>query len=181
MTSSDVAKTWTSACTSATEVITGASNYQMNLTLNANNTFSYSEIWYTGTCSPANYAIIYNNAGTFAIVGFVSGSTVLQSLSFTLSSSDMMAFTTTVQTAVNNDCGGTSPYHSGASSLNNGVHESTYMISCMSHNFPNSGRNVVNNIASYSSGVLTVGGIYSGVPGIFSPGTVASTATVPLN
>lgn len=161
--------------------MTLASHYQITLALDGSGNFTYGQMWYTGTCSPANYGIYLESFGTYIVGGLVSGSTTLQSLTFTATSSDMMAFTTSIQTSVNNDCGGTSPYHAGVNSGNNGVHESTYMINCMSVNFPNSGRTSIDNIASLSGGVLSLGAPEEGIPGVFSGGSIPAAATVDFN
>jgi hypothetical protein len=175
-TAADIAKTWTGACTAQAEAMSsGADHYQDALTLSGGG-FSMQEIWYTGTCSPGNYAVVFSTTGTFAVGAVTSGTT--QSIVFTATASDMMAMTTTFQTAVNSDCGGTSPYIGGASVGNNGAHFSTYMMNCMHVTFPNSGRKEIDNVATYTGGVLTLGAYPETIPGVFAGGSVPSTATV---
>ncbi len=180
-TATDLAKTWNSSCIAAADLIAAGDHYQTALTLAADGTFSMAKYVYTGTCSPVNYTIIYNTSGTFTVGALVSGSTTVQTIAFTVNASDMMAMSTTAQTAVNNDCGGTSPYSGGVGAGNNGVHNSTYMMNCMSMTMPNSGNKTVNNIATLASSVFTMGSHYNGIPGQFTSGTVAATVSLAFN
>lgn len=179
---SDLVKTWTlSSCTPGTEPITGSTNYSMTLNLFAGGAFSFIQLWYAGTCSPVNYSVIYSVQGSYTVGGLISGSSSLQSIQFTSSASDIMAMTTGVQGQFNADCGGTSPYSGGTSSANNGVHKSSYMFNCMHVTFPSSGNAIMNNVAGFSTGVLTLGNTYDGIPGVFAGFSVPTTASLTFN
>jgi hypothetical protein len=177
----DLVKTWTSGCINGSDTITSASKYILTLYINSSTNYSYTQTWYSGACSPVNYAIAYTSTGTFTVSGLASGSATLQSIAFDVTSSDLMPFTTTIQTAVNADCGGTSPFIGGVNTSFNGTHSSTYMMNCASQDFPNSARRTVNNVFSYSGGVLTLGASYNGIPGVYNGNTVPATATVDFN
>ena len=122
-TRTDLVKSWTSACISTeTDAITGGDHSQYILDIAADGTYSYQNIWYSGTCSPINYLIQYSTAGIITVGDLVSGSTVTQNISFVALTSDMMAFTTAAQDSVNTACGGTSPFIAASNNSFNGTH-----------------------------------------------------------
>lgn len=181
-TRADLVKTWTSACISTdTDTITSGNHSQYVLDIAADGSYSYQVIWYSGTCSPVNYLIQYSTAGVLTVGDVVSGSSVTQNLTFTALASDMMAFTTVDQDSVNTACGGTSPFTAGSNNSFNGTHHSTYMMNCMGQTFPNSGNASVNNIGELSSGVLSLGAPYMGIPGVFTGNALPSLVSVVFN
>jgi hypothetical protein len=182
LTASTLAKSWVGVCTAGSDPITSASNYIMSLTLNAGGTFTSSIAWYTGACTGGNYAVVYSSSGTFTVGGYVNGSSTMQSLNFDVTASEIMPFTTTVQTAFNTNCGGSSPFNAGgAVAGNNGGHFSTYMITCMSQVFPNSGNRSVDNVVELTAGVLSVGVFDFVIPGVYTGNTVPVSTSVYLN
>lgn len=176
-TAAQIQNTWTSACTANSDPMSGADHYSISLTLSGSS-FNWTQYWYTGNCVGANYTIIYFVDGTFA-VGGASGAG--QSLTFTAASSSIMAMTISSQTAVNLDCGGSSPYNSGVSSASNGIHKNSYgALNCNHSNFANSGSTTISNIATYASSTLTIGATPTGLPGVLS-GSALTTVSIPLN
>lgn len=178
-----IAKSWVTNCTVGSEAITGADRYTITLDLNANGSFGYHQQWYSGSCNPGNARVIFTVYGTFAVGSYVNGSSNTVGLTFTATSSEIMPLiTTTVQTAFNTDCGMTSPFdasQNGVSSSHYGGHFATFgTMTCMNMDFPNSGQNVIENIATYSSGSLTLGAGEHGIPGVFSGNTVPTTTSV---
>ena len=176
-TASQIQNTWTSACIAGSDPMSGADHYSISLALSGSS-FNWSQAWYTGNCVGANYTLIYFVDGTFAVGGALGAG---QSLTFTAASSSIMAMTTSAQTAVNADCGGTSPYASGVSAGSNGAHKNSYgALNCMHSAFANSGSSSISNIATFASSTLTIGAILNGLPGVLS-GSAPTTVSIPLN
>ncbi|MEK2689635.1 hypothetical protein [Bdellovibrio sp. GT3] len=170
-----LAKTWTSGCITATDgIVSSANRTKIDLTLNGDGSFSHTQYWFTGG-SCISYAIYYRSAGTFTI-GSATGA--LYPLAFTVTSSAMMAWNTSVQANVNTACGGSSPYQSTPSASDNGMSKSTYMMTCSSMVLPNSSNKFVDNVASLSGGVLSLGQNQNGVPGEFQGGSVPTSTSV---
>ena len=55
------------------------------------------------------------------------------------------------------------------------------MMSCAGQTFPNSGNASVINIGELSSGVLTIGAPYMGIPVVFSGNALPSSVSVSFN
>ncbi|HWU43367.1 MAG TPA: hypothetical protein VN132_08015 [Bdellovibrio sp.] len=203
-TASDIVKSWTSTCTASTDSVLGTSYFQNKLNLYSDGTFSFTEYMYVSPnpatlapCSSLNFIVIMSVGGVYSVGSLVSGSTTLQDLTFTVtvnsSSPDLMIIggtytpsVTTTQNIFNNDCGGTSPYCTLAGTCTNngsyasGAHASSKNMTCQNYTFPNVGTNVIYNIGSYDSTnkVLTLGANTTGVPGVFSQGSLPTTATI---
>lgn len=172
---SSLAKTWNSGCYAKTSPLSLGDHVSQRLDL-TDSTFTYQEIWYNGTCTGANYRIAFYSGGTYT----TSGST----LSFNVTSSLLQPLMSSVfsdQSAINSSCGGTSPFGGGTNVSYAGNSYSTYMMSCSSIEFPNSGNKAVSNIYNYDGTTLWLGTTYAGVPGQFPTGSVAGSATVPFN
>ncbi|WP_413576610.1 hypothetical protein ACLVWU_01075 [Bdellovibrio sp. HCB290] len=170
-----LAKTWESGCITATDgIVTNANRTKIELTMHSNGAFTHNQYWFTGG-SCISYAIMYTSTGSYTI-GSATG--YLYPLAFTVTSSSMMAWNTSVQSAVNTGCGGTSPYNSTPSTGDNGQSKSTYMMSCYSMTLPNSGNKFVDNVGTLSNGVLSLGQNQNGVPGVFQGGSVPTSTSV---
>ncbi|QDK36378.1 hypothetical protein [Bdellovibrio sp. NC01] len=157
--------------------MTGGNHYKVNITFNSGGNYNSSIEWYTGgSCSGLPITVVYGTSGTYNVGNTISGSA--KQISFVVNSSYVMAGSVTVQSAFNSDCGGTSPYSSGTSTGANGVAKSSYMMSCLNMDFPNSGNKNVENIATYDGTVLTIGAPDPGLPGAFN--TPPGSATLQL-
>jgi hypothetical protein len=130
--------------------------------------------------------INFASSGSFTVGSAVSGSTSLQSITFDANSSQIQILAlspTTLENAFNSDCGQTSPYctPAGSSCTNSGIaagqSETSDHMFCQHYTFPSVLGSTIQNVASFSSGVLTLGAGTTGVPGVFS-GPVPSTATI---
>lgn len=201
-TSSDIVKAWTSNCMASTDVRLGTSYYRNYLTLYSNGSFMFKQYLHTGTggsnCNNANYVAVFTLYGAYSVGSVVSGS--MQAIAFAVnvtqgsgSEPDLMIVdswdhtpsVTQVEDAFNTDCGGTSPYCtlSGGSCTNNGTytsgqHADSQHMTCQHYTFPNTGSDTLYNVATYSNGVLTLGAGVTGVPGVFSLGSLPSSVTV---
>ncbi|KYG62956.1 hypothetical protein AZI87_16990 [Bdellovibrio bacteriovorus] len=168
-------KAFETACLAGNDPVTGADHYQAQIEFDGTD-FNYTELWYTGTCTGANYTVVYLTGGTVAI----SGSGTTRNIDFQLDDLFIMPMVTAAQTAYNSDCGGSSPWAGNAANGNNGVAESAFMMTCMNKDFPSLANKTVSNIISLSGTSLTVGLGDSGMPGVLSGGTVPASATVQL-
>ncbi|MBC7385055.1 MAG: hypothetical protein H7301_02695 [Cryobacterium sp.] len=187
-TASDLVKSWVGNCQlTAAEPITGATYSRVTLTLSAGSNFDFYQDWYAGTpCGGGNAKIVYRVAGTYTVGGLISGSSSVQDIQFTATSSRLGDYEPVsagagVQTQVNTACGGTSPYNvGGASTSNNGITYSSFMMSCSSITLPNSSNRTINNVATLSGGVLTIGTNYAGIPGVFAGNATPTSASIAL-
>jgi hypothetical protein len=93
------------------------------------------------------------------------------------------------RTAINNDCGGSSPYSGGANATDGAwatifdpSNTILYMGACSESLFPNNStqRTTVNNVARLSGGVMTFGSFYLGIPGAYASDTAPTTGTLPF-
>ena len=183
-TASDLVKSWSnlSCNVGAAEPLTGATRFIQYVTFGSGGTFNAQSVYYsTPGCTGGTFVIGYTSIGTYTVGGLIPGSSSLQSIQFTVTSSQITAYTTAAQTAVNNDCGGTSPYAGGVNSGANGVGKNSYLMSCMSMNFPNSGNRIADNVVGLSGGVLSLGAFYPSIPGVFAGSTVPTVASLTLN
>lgn len=199
-TAAQIAQAWVSDCTASTDPILGSSYYKNYLTLNSDGTFMFQTYLHNGgggsNCNNANYIAVTTIYGAYSVGSVISGSTQVISFAVVVSGGtapDMMIIdsfnhtptVTQIENAFNGDCGGTSPYCtlSMGSCTNNGTyssgqHAATKNMSCMHYTFPNTGNSTIYNVATYSGGVLTLGSGVFGVPGVFSVGSLPTTADV---
>ncbi len=176
-TATDIEKTWNSDCMAGIDPISNATHHKFQLRLMTGGTYRSYDTWYTSsTCSPVGYVADYVTNGTYTVGAVVSGTA--QAIDFVATSSTVMPFTVQFQTDMNSDCGGSSPFSGNAVVGNNGGTFSTYMITCMSAPFPNSGDNDFNNIATFSGGVLSLGSPEFGVPGVFFGTALPTSANI---
>lgn len=178
-TATDIEKTWASSCIAGTDPISIGTHHKFELRLISGGTYRFSDTWYSAAgCSPVNYLAMYATEGTYTVGAVVSGSA--QAIDFVATVSTVMPFTNGFQDDMNDDCGGSSPFTAGGYETLGGTY-STYMVTCQSAPFANSGDNDFNNIATYSGGVLSIGVNEFGVPGVFAGNALPASATIDFN
>ena len=187
----DIVKNWSSSCISKTDAVLGTTQTKIGLNLNANGTFSFDQYTYAApsggtSCAGADYKTYMSLSGTYTVGATITGG---QALNFvTTSNSSLMvlgtAFTAT-QNIFNTDCGGTSPYCTlgGGVCTNNGtgsgVAKNSSSMLCQNYTFPANGTTLY-NVGSWSGSVLSIGANTTGIPGVFSLGSIPSSATIVL-
>ncbi|MBC7465233.1 MAG: hypothetical protein H7256_04520 [Bdellovibrio sp.] len=177
-TATDIIKSWTSGCLTGTDPITGGNRYTVSILFFGSNSYNASVQWYTGSCTGGTAKILYGSTGTFTVGAAITGG---QSLVFNATASSLMTLnSTTNQTAVNTACGGTSPWNGGVNAGDLGASKSTYMMTCSTLVMPNSGNSTISNVATYANSVLTIGAIYTNIPGVFNGTAVPTSATLQL-
>ncbi len=181
-----IAKSWASNCVTAAvaDPVTGSAYYSMSLTLNADNTFSYAQYWYTNSSCSGLTKVMYYVAGAYAIAS-INGSATTDGfgLAFFATSSSFMATDTTVQGQFNTACGGTSPYAGGVNSSYNGVAQNSYGTrTCMNMVFANSTDDTFYTVATFNNSALAIGdGSFSGLPGVPENSTPPAAAGISLH
>lgn len=184
-TASGIAKRWQSDCIATTDPTTGLTYYAVDLTLNADGTFSsFQHAHNDSSCFSPTARAYFSVYGTYTISGTGTTRTLLFTINFAGGAApDIMVTGNAVRTAINSDCGGTSPYGGGANATD-GSHQVTGNFNCMNSTYPNfSLRPTFQNVATFSGGVLTIGAPdEANIPGAFvSGGVVATSATIPLH
>lgn len=169
--------TVSSGCVTATDPLTSADHHNLHLTLNADGTYSTTDYWYTGTCSNSNTSIVYFQSGSFAVGGAITGGTAM---TFTVTSARLMPYNTTVQASINTGCGGTSPYAGGTNTSYNGIAKNMFSMTCYTATMPTSNGSIYNVFDLDATTGFAIGTPYAGAPGMYSAGSVSSTANMPM-
>lgn len=170
-TASDLNATWSmSTCTAGTSGLTGATHYKGSLTIFGGGNFNYAQIWYpSSACSPGAQTAMYSTGGTYSVGGLISGSSSLQSIDFTATSSTLAVYTAGLVTDVNAVCAG------GGWVLNTA--RSTFTTICTFMPTPDSANDNIYNVASLNGSSLSFGAMETGVPGNFTTAATSSSIT----
>ena len=182
----DIAKSWTSNCTAAAvaDPVTGGTHFILSLYLGADNSFSYSQTWYSNSSCTGLFDVSYAVLGAYSIAsinGVANASGF--GLAFFATHSTVMAANTTVQGQFNTACGGTSPYTAGVNTSHNGVAKTSYgTMTCMNMVFANSTDDTFYTVATFNNSALAIGdGSFSGLPGVPENATPPAAAGVSLH
>lgn len=161
-------KTFSSDCLRADDPVTGAKSHYFVLDF-FTRSFSYTDVWHMNENCKGNYSVAYSTSGTFALPANVPGNgTAGGFLTFNITSSDLMAASTSVQASVNADCGASSPFEGQTNAAENGAHKSTFDITCRNMDFPGDRNHSVLNSVVFNGEQLQVIMPYTGIPGQFS-------------
>ncbi len=174
-TGSDINGTWTSSCysLSGTGTVTGETYYKNVLSLTGGNTWGMNQYTYSSSaCTGGVYMNSYTTGGTFTVGGVVSGS--IQSIQFTATggaSVQPLNASATSWWNTNTTGGGFTigVNHSVWNTALNGI--TTF--------YPMSNANdTIYNVATFTTGVLTLGAGSESVPGVYSSGSTPTSVTI---
>jgi hypothetical protein len=172
-TGSDLNGSWSSACLPMAGTVTGETYYQNNISITGGNTWGMIQYTYSAaSCTGGVYMNYYSVGGTFTVGGVVSGK--MQSIQFTASGGSSVQPLNASATTWWNTNATTAGFSTGSShSLWNDA------LNGITTFYPTSSVNqTIYNVATFSTGALTLGAGSESVPGVYLIGSTPTSVTV---